>query len=149
MDISFHHGLFGSLRLDTVDCTSVPAEHLASLASSVTGDVYIGNVRGCGLVSILDSVKSKELYIQRQRGDPGPGAGHGVRWGDCQSDLWGDTGYQDLEGVQRPGEMQWDEVSHCHSDTADRYKEQLSTWATSRNWTVIRDEGYHFVIERI
>ena len=65
MDISFHHGLFGSLRLDTVDCTSVPAEHLASLASSVTGDVYIGNVRGCGLVSILDSVKSKELYIQR------------------------------------------------------------------------------------
>ena len=35
-----NHGLLGSvewMRLDDVDLTSVPAEHLASLASSVTG----------------------------------------------------------------------------------------------------------------
>ena len=57
-----HHGLLGSMDwmvLRDVDLTSVPAEHLASLASSVIGRVYINNVSGCDLVTILDSVKCK------------------------------------------------------------------------------------------
>ena len=39
-----HHGLLGSVRrlgLHDVDCTSVPAEHLASLVSSVRWSVTI------------------------------------------------------------------------------------------------------------
>ena len=64
-----HHGLLGSvwgMRLFDVDLTSVPAEHLASLVSSVTERVYIHNVCGCDLVTILDSVKSKWLNIRYQ-----------------------------------------------------------------------------------
>ena len=36
----------------------------------------------------------------------------------------------------------------CFRDTADRYKEQLRTWATSRNWEVTRDSYCFFNIER-
>ena len=64
-----HHGLLSSMKdmvLRDVDLTSVPAEHLASLASCVTRIVYIENVSGCDLVTILDSVKSKELHISSQ-----------------------------------------------------------------------------------
>ena len=65
-----HHGLLGSVRmrniwLHDVDLTSVPAEHLASLFSSVTRCVSIKNVSGCDLVSILDSVKSKWISTVR------------------------------------------------------------------------------------
>ena len=68
-----HHGiLIGSvdfMKLDEdvdVDLASVPAEHLASLASCVTNDLIINNVSNCDLVSILDSVKCKGLKINRQ-----------------------------------------------------------------------------------
>ena len=52
------------MSLWDVDLTSVPAEHLASLFSSVTMGVDISNVSG--LVNILDSVKSKVLTIISQ-----------------------------------------------------------------------------------
>merc|ERR1711894_206056 len=64
-----HHSLLGSVQvmeLRNVDLTSVPAEHLASLVSSVTWRVYIRNVRGCDLVTFLDSVKNEVLNISRQ-----------------------------------------------------------------------------------
>jgi len=63
------HGLLGSLRylyLCNVDLSSVPALHLASLASGVTGIVEIQNVTGCDLVSILTSLKCKVLVIYSQ-----------------------------------------------------------------------------------
>ena len=53
-----HHKLLGSVEemwLCDVDLTSVPAEHLASLVSSVTECVAIWNVSGCDLVTILDT----------------------------------------------------------------------------------------------
>ena len=65
-----HHRLLGSvrwMRLRNDDLTSVPTEHLASLASNVTGGVTIRNVSGCDLVSILDSIRIKGLSISRQR----------------------------------------------------------------------------------
>ena len=67
-----HHRLLGSvqeMRLWNVDLTSVPAEHLASLASCVnemTGGVIIENVSGCDLVNILDSVNCRRLSISSQ-----------------------------------------------------------------------------------
>ena len=64
-----HHGLLGSVEeiwLCDVDLTSITPEHLASLISSVTGFVIIENVSGCDLVTILDNVKSKVLYIYSQ-----------------------------------------------------------------------------------
>ena len=63
--------------------SQVPPEHLATLASCVMGSVGIMNVSGCDLVTILDSLKCEFLVIDSQEseegGDPGPGAGYGVR----------------------------------------------------------------------
>ena len=35
------------------------------------------------------------------------------------------------------------------SDTAGRYREQLRTWATSRNWKVTRDDDSEFITEKM
>ena len=59
-----HHGLLGSvdiMRLLGIDLSQVPTQHLASLASCVTGDLFIQNVSGCDLVSILDSLNCQVL----------------------------------------------------------------------------------------
>ena len=59
-----HHGLLGSISevwLKDVNLTSVPAQHLASLASYVTKCVTIENVSGCDLVTILDSLNCQVL----------------------------------------------------------------------------------------
>ena len=65
-----HHGLLGSYKFHMLelrdDWTSVQAEHLASLVPAVMGHVNIKNVRGCDLVTILDSVKCKWLNIKSQ-----------------------------------------------------------------------------------
>ena len=37
----------------------------------------------------------------------------------------------------------------CYSDTAPRYREQLRTWATSKNWEMTCDGGDCFVVRRI
>ena len=52
-----------------MDLASVHVEHLASLFSCVmvTYNVCIINVSNCNLVSILDSVKSEDLFISKQR----------------------------------------------------------------------------------
>ena len=64
-----YHGLLGPLNAQTwiflrdVDLSSVPDEHLASLVSCGTKGVYIQNIRGCDLVTILDNVKCDRLGI--------------------------------------------------------------------------------------
>ena len=64
-----HYGLLGSVVevvVCDVDLTSVPAEHLASLASTVTAKFSIKNVSGCDLATILKSVKCERVDICRQ-----------------------------------------------------------------------------------
>ena len=65
-----HHGLLGSYKFHMLelrdDLTPVQAGHLASLVPAVMGHVNIQNVRGCDLVTILDSVKCKWLNIESQ-----------------------------------------------------------------------------------
>ena len=64
-----HHGLLASLetmRLKDVDLASVPAEHLASLASYVTSSVFIVNVDNCDIISILDNLTCGTLMINSQ-----------------------------------------------------------------------------------
>ena len=146
-----HHRLLGSVHemwLGIVDLTSVPAEHLASLASSVTGIVDIKNVRGCDLVTILDSVKSRVLSIRNQS-----------------------LGREETQALVRAMESRVEEVKLieevtlnirvlmeysgqgkcwklvCGNNSANRYREQLRTWATSRNWRVNCDDSYLFSCE--
>ena len=64
-----HHGLLGSVEgmyLKNLDLASVPAEHLASLASFVTSRIGIINVSNCDIISFLASVKCVHLIIDRE-----------------------------------------------------------------------------------
>ena len=64
-----HHIQFitSFINLTYVDLSTVPTEHIVSLASSVTRELLIENVTGCDLVTLLDSVNSERLHIKRQR----------------------------------------------------------------------------------
>ena len=54
------------LRLQNIDLSPVPIEHLESPAYCVTGDVLIKNVSGCDMVSLLTSLKCDFLIIGGQ-----------------------------------------------------------------------------------
>ena len=65
-----NHGVLGSVEsvnLKNVDLASVPAEHLASLASCVTVAVGIINVSNTDLSPILDNIKCKWLRVNYRR----------------------------------------------------------------------------------
>ena len=65
-----HHGLLSSVEqmwLEDVDLTSVPAEHLSSLAACVTWRTYVDmNVDNCDFISLLDNVKC-ERWVSSAR----------------------------------------------------------------------------------
>ena len=146
-----HHGLLGSvawMRLGDVDLTSVPTEPLASLASSVTGRVLIENVSGCDLVTILGSVKSEVLSISRQSlGSEETQAL--VQAMESRVELvmlYGDVTLDIRDLMEYSGQGKCREVGCGMGDTADRYREQLRTWATSNNWIVEIDNPFCFVM---
>ena len=120
--------------LQNVDLTSVPAEHLASLVSSVTEWLGIRNVSGCDLVNILESVKSIRLAIFRQ--SLGSEETQALVWamesrvGWVGLDREVTLDIRDLMEYNGQGKCR---VVECYSDTADRYRVQLRTWAKSRN----------------
>ena len=137
-------------KYNVVDLTSVPAEHLASLVSCVTGGFYISNVIGCDLINILDNVKSIYLNISRQS-----------------------LGTEETQALVRAMEsrVEWvvlfEEVTldirslreysgqgkcrrvDCYCDTQDRYREQLVTWAKSKNWDAYKLTEVNFTVERL
>ena len=51
------------MRLQYVDLSSVPAEHMASLAACVTDRVIISNVHNFDLINILDNIECQSCYI--------------------------------------------------------------------------------------
>ena len=53
--------------LDVTDLSTIPTHHLSSLVASAVGDVYIANVTGCDLVTIINSLQCDVLDIFNQR----------------------------------------------------------------------------------
>ena len=142
-----HHGLLGSVEemsLWDVDLTSVPAEHLASLFSSVTMGVDISNVSG--LVNILDSVKSKVLTIISQSlgTEETQALVQAMESGVEVVRLYGEVTLDIRDLMEYSGQGKCREM-RCHN-TADRYREQLRTWAASKNWEVTRDDNILFIV---
>ena len=140
-----YHGLLGSvlaMGLRDVDLTSVPAEHLASLFSSVTGLANIYNVSGCDLVTILDSVKCNSLVIISQSlcREETQALVRAMESGVEEIRLNKDVTLDIRDLMEYNGHGKCEEV-WCYYDTADRYREQLRTWATSRNWEVTCDDS--------
>ena len=167
-----HHGLLGSvreIRLCNVDLTSVPTEHLASLASSVTASVTIKNVRGSyyDLVTILDSVKCKRLDIMRQSLDSEETQAlvramesrvEEVRLiEEVTLDIMDLMEYSGQGKCKKVG-CYWDtkplmvniKRNYCFRNTKPehRYREQLWTWATIKNWVNSNEKHSQFIIER-
>ena len=147
-----HYRLLGSVRLMRLyhdDLTSVPAEHLASLASCVTGRVAIKNVSGCDLVTVLDSVKSEWLVINSQSlgSEETQALVRAMESGVERVVLLYDVTLDIRDLMEYSGQGKCRRVE-CHLNTKYRRKE-LKTWAMSRNWTVTRDDKDCFVIERI
>ena len=153
-----HHGiLIGSvdfMKLDEdvdVDLASVPAEHLASLASCVTNDLIINNVSNCDLVSILDSVKCKGLKINRQT----------LSCEETQAlvramesgvevvvlGLGGEVSLDFRALTQYSGQGKCERLV-CYADTADTYsREEVRSWAEKNNWTALMRHDYFDLIQ--
>ena len=131
-----HHGILGSVEqlfLCDVDLTSVQADHLASLVSSVTWRVAISNVIGCDLVNILDGVKSLDfgLVIANQSlGSEETRALVRVMESGVTSVEMGDGLTLDIRVlIEYSGQGKCISLI-CKGDTEDRYREQLRIWAT-------------------
>ena len=127
------------MKLYDVDLTSVPAELLTYLASCVTTTVYIKNVSGCDLVTILDNVKCNHLYIWSQS-----------------------LGSEETQALVRAIESRVGLVilhkgvtldigsfaSFNPNSLFDRYRGKLRTLARCRNWKVIKERKYCYTIQR-
>ena len=131
-----HHGLLISvnlLYLHNVDLSPVPTQHLASLATCVTGELHIQNVSGCDLVSIL--TRCKVLRINSQ--SLGREETRALVWAmeSRVERVWlGGEVTLDMKALAEycgQGVCRWVELL---SDTAARYREELVTWAISRDW---------------
>ena len=148
-----HHRLLGSvkeLRFGDVDLTSVPAEHLASLVSLVTWHVFIRNVRGCDLLTILDSVKSNRLLISSQSLDSEETQALVQLMESVVEEvkLVGGTTLDVRCLMEYSGQGKCRRVE-CYYDTVAGYKEQLKNLAISKNWTVTFYSDQYFKIERL
>jgi len=139
-----HYGLLGSVRRMKLwhDLTSVPTEHLVTLASSVTGHVGIyWNVHGCDLITILDSVKSKGLDISCHRlgREETQALVRAMESRVRELVLYGKVTLDIRSLMEYSGRGKCRRME-CHYDTAARYSDKLATWARSRNWTVTRSK---------
>ena len=130
-------GTVESMELDDVDLGSVPVEHLASLVSCVTRFFNIRSVSNCDLVSTLDSVKTEQLSINNQRLSSEETRAlvrametrveRVLLGGEESLDITALTQYS---GQGKCGQVEW------YGDAADRYREEVTSWAQKINWDV-------------
>ena len=145
-----HHSLLGSLYsldLRNADLSPVPAQHLASLASCVTSELFINNVSGCDLVSLLSSLKCENMTITSQSlGREETQAlvramESSVEWVTLYQ--WVTLDMETLAEYSGQG-VCW--VVDLHYNTAARYRGELVTWARSRNWGVDADKDWQCIV---
>ena len=143
-----HHRLLGSVNVDRLwlrddaDLSPVPAQHLASLVSCVTSTLCIRNVSGIDLVSILSSVKCQYLNIRYRHilgREETRALVQAMESGVEEVELRYKVTL-DIEALtEYSGEGECREVELRGDDTATRYRDQLRTWARSKDWKVSQD----------
>ena len=142
-----HHGLLRSVEdmwLEDVDLASVPAEHLASLASIVTGSIDIDNVRNCDLIHLLEPARCDGLGIWQSLSSEQTNVleramEHGVE----TVEIWGDV-RMDIEALSRYNGLGkcWSVL--CDGGTTfipDIYTNDLKAWAQKIKWKVETNEN--------
>ena len=151
-----HHGMLDSVQwliLYDVDLASVPAEHLASLASCASCRLYISNVSNSDIFSILDSVKCKQLHISRQTLSTEETRAL-VRAMEAQVEMvrlgfegWREVNLDITTLTQYNGQGKCRRLDYYNeNDTADRYREEVRRWAEKINWRVTTDTRYLMIM---
>ena len=153
-----HHGLLGfvkrmrlidenAIRLGHVDLTSIPPEHLASLVTGYDRHIYIINVSGLDLITILDNVKSEWLTIKSQSlGREETLALVRAMESSVEGVTLSEGATLDIRVLMEYSGQGKCECIECKFDTAPRYREQLRTWAMSKSWQVSLDLAREFLI---
>ena len=152
-----HHGMLGSLKsiwlydlLENVDLSSVPTEHLASLVSCVTEGVYVFNVSNSDLTSILDSSKSRMLYINNQSLSTKETQAVVQAMANVEEVYLGERfGYHEEVRLDISTLVTYGGRGKCQKvvfyyDTADKYREEVLRWAHRISWGVRIERGYPF-----
>ena len=149
------HGMLDTVNymlLQNTDLVSIPTtEHLASLASCVTHNLGINNVSNCDLISILDSVKCKGLHISRQTlsSEETRSLVRAMesRMEEVKLGVSGEVSLDIRALTKYSGQGKCGKVV-CWDATADRYREEVRSWAEKINWKVTLDNDIKIVIER-
>ena len=144
-----HHGFLRSIEwmwLCDVDLSSVPAEHLASLAACATFYITISNVTD--LTRILDSCKSKGLVIRNQSLNTEETRALVRAMANVERVELGCLGEVTLDIstlVTYGGRGKCERVEFYHKTA---YREQVLKWAQSISWTVKSFYNSEIIIER-
>ena len=144
-----HYGMLDSvesLYLWNVDLASIPAEHLASLVSCVTECVDIINVSNCDIVTILDNIKCEQLRIERQTLSSEETRAL-VRAMESHVEVVqlgcrGEVSLDMAALTQYSGQGKCRRVT-CWSATADRYREEVRSWAKRISWRATDHQTLH------
>ena len=139
------------LNLCNVDLSPVPAQFLASLASCVTRDISISNVSGWGRLLTSLKLRCDELYIQKQNlGKEETQALVQAMESGVKRVMLANEVKLDIETLTKYSGQgvcsviylyvgQWCSMSYTE---ANRYGEELRTWAGRKNWGVTTsDDG--------
>ena len=137
-----HQGLVNSemahqLDLRDLDLTSVPTKHLSSLFSIVRDEVHITNISGCDLVTILDSIRSHELFVMNQNLTSEETQALVRAMESCVERVtlyW--AVFLDISDLMEYSGLGKCRVISLWGESGTRYRERLSVWAKSRNWNV-------------
>ena len=135
-----HHGLLGylyDLTLCDVDLSPVPTQHLASLISSVDGFLHVDNASGCDMVSFLTSLKCTDLIISSQNlgRDETQALVQALESSVVTMELGG-RATLDIEALaEYSGQGRCRRLRLQNTETKEKYRQELKTWARSKNWT--------------
>ena len=146
-----HHGLLdsvGDMILMDTDLCKVPAKHLASLVSRMTrinslswsneSNLRISNVIGCDMVNLFTSLKCESLRMNRlSLGREETRALVQAMESQLQTVAIYDEVTLDIEAL-----VEYSGQGECREVTLfdDRYRDQMRTWARSKNWQVEIDK---------
>ena len=139
------------MYLRDVDLASVPVEHLASLASCVTGWIRIWNVSNIDLVKILDSSNCEWLRLSNQNLSTVETQAVVRAMANVEKMSFGFGGEVPLDIsalVTYGGQGKCRSVRFENDSMAAMYREDIQRWATRISWTVTRDNNHKISIER-
>ena len=129
------------LQLFNMDLTSVWSKHLDSLASSVTRRLVIMDVRGCKMVSLLDSVQCQVLCLHREEKLDSEETSALVRAMENQVEKVV-LGHEKMTMLDVKALTQYSGRGQCsvlHMVECDadkeKYAEEMKNWARDKNWS--------------